>query len=132
METPPTTTPPTSTEFPKALEEVLSSLESVEKNLGQIREFIRKHKSALLLCENWTVGPTHYPTLTIRSGYGEQSKAAFNPKMIARSLGAEGWKREKNSYTCGQIDWKKTIDGVQVEIAGAEYIAPKLIEEVKL
>ncbi|HSS95779.1 MAG TPA: hypothetical protein VLK33_02050, partial [Terriglobales bacterium] len=90
-----------------------------------------KHKAALLMCENWSVGPTHYPTLTIRKGYSSTAEL-FDPKAIARAFGAEGWKREKNSYTCGQIDWKKTIDEVHVEISGAEHIASKLIEEVKL
>jgi hypothetical protein len=126
-----TPSPEIPTEFHKMLEETLSGLDGVEKNIKQLRDFIEKHRLALLMCQSWSAGPTHYPTVTIRKGYGKDSES-FNPKEIARAFGAEGWKREKNSYTCGQIDWKKIIDDVHVEIAGAEHMAPKLIEEVKL
>ena len=52
-------------------------------------------------------------------------------KEIARALGKNGWKRVADTYTCGQINWVKTVDGVEVVLQGAEMLRPKLIEEVK-
>lgn len=125
------TTPVIPTEFEESFNAALADLDKTEANIKHLREFSMKWKHALILCESWSSNPSYKPSVTIRKGYGEFSKS-FGPKKIARAFGADGWKREKNAYTCGQIDWKKTIDDVEVEIQGAEHIAPKLIEEVKL
>lgn len=133
MSTQPTNAPtnPIPTEFPDALDAALADLTKTEGHIVKLREFVAKWKPALLLCKNWDVFVSHKPSITIRKGYGEFSES-FNPKKIARAFGPDSWTRKKNSYTCGQIDWKKTVDGVEIEISGAEHMSPKLIEEVKL
>ena len=53
-------------------------------------------------------------------------------KKIAKAFGSDGWVREHDKYSCGSINWLKTIDGCILKIEGAECIKPRLIEEVKL
>jgi hypothetical protein len=129
--TPAAPAPVIPTDFPESFDSALADLTKTENNINKIRAFAEKWKAALLLCESWSAGPAYKPSITIRKGYGEFSES-FDPKKIARAFGADGWMREKNSYTCGQIDWKKTVDEVELEISGAEHMAPKLIEQVKL
>lgn len=133
METP--ANPPTEktvpTEFPDALTGVLDDLTKTENHINQLRAFIKKWKPQLLMCETWSAGPTYKPSITIRKGYGEFAEH-WNPKKIARAFSVEGWKRHKNTYTCGQIDWRIAIDGIDLEIEGAEILDLKPREDVRL
>jgi len=98
----------------------------IEAGLKILREFFIKHREAIAPFQ-WTCYGSSL-TISFNCAYGNKDKQ----KEIARAFGSSGWKRVKNEYTCGRIDWKKTVDGVEIEIDCAEQINPKLIEEVKL
>lgn len=96
-----------------------------EQVAANLRAFFAKHREALSpfvwKCYGWD------DEVEFDIGYS-------NPvaKPIARAFGADGWTRKANSYTCGAINWHKTVDGVRLTIRNAESLKPKLIAEVKL
>jgi len=96
-----------------------------EEIVATLRAFFAKHREALApfvwKCYGWDA--------KIGFDIGYQNKDA---KAIARAFGASGWARKADHYSCGSINWHKTVDGVQLTIEAAESIKPKLIEEVKL
>lgn len=53
-------------------------------------------------------------------------------KDIAKAFGKDGWKREKDSHTCGALHWFKEFDGVTLKIHEAEIVKFNPIDEVKL
>lgn len=137
MENPATTTPEAPTPTPEEIEEQHQAIKAkfdghendfkgVEKNIGVLREFMVKHRDAMAPFI-WTTN-IHQPSIYFNCAYSNKGKQ----KEIARAFGAEGWTRHKNEYTCGRIDWKKTIDGVRIEIDCAEQVEMKLKEEVRL
>jgi len=94
----------------------------VEKNLAALRRFMVVHHDALALLDWRCYG---YDNSIVLNTYNQK------PKDVALAFGKDGWKREHNSYSCGSIDWHKTIDGVLLKIENAENIKPTLREEVK-
>lgn len=102
-----------------------SQLVKQEQIVATLRAFFAKHREALSpfawKCYGWDI------EITFVVGY--QNKDA---KPIARAFGAGGWARKSDRYSCGSINWHKTVDGVNLIIEAAESIKPKLIEEVKL
>ena|ERR1700744_1970254 len=98
-----------------------------EKTLAILRDFFKKWREVISAFK-WTCYGWGSPDIKFDLTYGDKSQA----KAIATAFGKEGWRREKDNYACGKINWLKTVDGVELKIDGAEQLSPKLIEEVKL
>jgi hypothetical protein len=96
-----------------------------EQIVATLRAFFSKHREALAPfvwnCYGWNT--------EIKFDLGWRDQKA---KDIARAFGADGWTRKVDGYSCGSINWHKSVGGVELTINAAESIKPKLIEEVKL
>jgi hypothetical protein len=119
-----TTTQPEPSEADKKFEATESEFKEKEVKIAALRAFLVKYREPLSLFLNWKAFAFH--------GDIDFSNYDSKQKEIARAFGADGWVRKKHSYTCGAINWEKTLDGVKLTIESAEQINPKLIEEVKL
>ena len=106
---------------------VETELEKLQTSIATLRAFVSKWYE-ILAPFDYSASAYHHPTISFYS-FGEANK---DSKAIARSLGNDGWKREKNPHTCGAINWVKEIDGVKLTIHEAEKVDMKLIQEVKL
>lgn len=95
-----------------------------EAKIATLREFIVKYREPLSLFPNWKAFGFH--------GDIDFSNYEEKHKEIARAFGADGWTRKKHSYTCGAINWEKTLDGVKITIECAETVKFNPIEQVKL
>ncbi len=115
-------------------EQIAAKFESHEKGFARVvesittlRKFVSTWRNELAAFE-WNAFDSEGPKVFFDCTYGNKDQQ----KNIASAFGKDGWIREKDSYTCGRINWKKTVDGVAITVQGAEHLNPKLIEEVKL
>lgn len=100
---------------------------AVVSSITILREFVSKWRNELAAFE-WNAFDSEGPKVFFDCTYGNKEQQ----KNIASAFGKDGWVREKDIYTCGRINWKKTIGEVMITIQGAEHLNPKLIDEVKL
>lgn len=54
------------------------------------------------------------------------------PREVAAAFGQDGWIRKKDDYSCGRINWFKTVDGMEIKLKGAENLSMNIREEVRL
>lgn len=97
--------------------------ERLECILSVCRAFVEKNKEALAQIKTATMWG--FDNSLDISAYAQDAKE------IAKLFGADGWERHTNSSACGQIDWKKTVDGIQITIVRAEMIKPTIKKEVR-
>src|SRR5690242_20275247 len=87
-----------------AIAEQEAKFAETDSTLATCRAFWEKHKENLL-------------KFTYSGFYGwyaniDFSTASHTAKEIAKAFGADGWKRHRDEYICGRINWKKELDGV--------------------
>jgi len=131
---------PATTELPNTLtvsqEEMekrwLAQEEKFKQNEDRIRvmrEFVSKHRDKILPYD-FSCMTNNTLVVCFDCTYNEVNK--LKAKEIARGFGKEGWRREKDRFTCGRINWRKTFEDVEIHIDGAEFVDLKPREEVKL
>lgn len=99
----------------------------IETSIKKLRAFVETYRQAIAPFE-WNAYDCAGPRVVFDCTYSNKDQQ----KNIAILFGKDGWEREKDGFTCGRINWTKTVDGVLVRIDGAEHLNPNLIKEVKL
>lgn len=64
--------------------------------------------------------------------FNQYGARCVNAREIATAFGKEGWKRVPDRYTCGKIDWMKSVDGMLLKIESAEHLPMNVREDVRL
>ena len=124
-------------ELPAASQEVMDkrlalaeeAFKQNEDRIRVMREFLNQHKDKILPYD-FNCMTSNTLIVLFDCTYNETNK--LKVKEIARGFGKEGWKREKDRFTCGRINWRKTFEGIEIHIDGAEFVDFKPREEVKL
>ena len=101
-----------------------SHFQAMERDLVTLRAFFAKYRENLSPFE-WRCYGWNDCKITFCANGDDARK-------IAKAFGANGWIREPDNYSCGSINWLKTVDKCILKIEGAESIKPRLIKEVKL
>lgn len=115
---------PLTEEHAKLVADQIQAFNDYEATLQRTREFWAKHQATILKFKHEQMY-VFLNKLEFPGSYGN------DPKEVARAFGADGWTRVRNPYTCGAIDWKKVVDGVEIVIANAE-TAPALLPQVRI
>lgn len=70
---------------------------------------------------NWTASHIYPEVQILIGGYGS-TEFEQDARKIARRFPGVVWRREKDEYTCGVLNWKTIFDGMRLEIHHAEKI----------
>ena len=95
-----------------------------EKKIADMRAWLERNRERLGHY-GWSICDRTVNFYSFLRSEGQQ-------KDIARAFGKDGWKREKDDYTCGAIHWVKEFDGATLKIHEAEIVKLNPIDEVKL
>lgn len=132
METPATLPPtlaPTKEDMDRRLAVQEEAFKQNEDRIRVMREFLNKHADKILPYD-FNCMTNNTLIVSFDCTYNETNK--LKVKEIARGFGKDGWRREKDRFTCGRINWRKTFEGIEIHIDGAEFVDLKPREEVKL
>jgi len=96
------------------------SIHKAKQDLLAVASFASRHKPKLD-GTNWRF----YVDRDIHILPGSYGFEINTAREIARRFPGVVWKRVKNEYTCGQIDWVATVEGVTIVIETAEKLTFK-------